>query len=61
MSNTEAAGRMALSAVELSEFDKQYRLRTTIKGQAAADFLVEFTESEDKGEKNAAQWNIHTD
>ena len=32
MSNPEAAGRMALWAIELSEFDVQYRLRTTVKG-----------------------------
>ena len=32
MSSREAAGRMALWAVELSEFDIQYRLRTAVKG-----------------------------
>ena len=32
MSSLEAAGRMALWAIELSEFDVQYRLRTAIKG-----------------------------
>ena len=32
MSNPEVAGRLALWAIELSEFDIQYRLRTTIKG-----------------------------
>ena len=32
MSSPEAAGRMALWAVELSEFDIQYRPRTAIKG-----------------------------
>ena len=52
---------MALWAVELSEFVIQYRLRTAIKGQAVADFIAEFAQSEDKGEENAAQWNIHTD
>ena len=30
-------------AIELSEFDIQYRPRTAIKGQAVADFIVEFT------------------
>ena len=52
---------MALWAVELSEFVIQYRLRTAIKGQVVADFIAEFAQSEDKGEENAAQWNIHTD
>ena len=32
MSNLEAAGRMALWAIELSEFDVQYHLRTPVKG-----------------------------
>ena len=32
MSSPEAAGWMALWAIELSEFDIRYRLRTTIKG-----------------------------
>ena len=57
----DVARRMALWAVELSEFVIQYCLRTAIKGQAMADFIAEFAQSEDKGEENAAQWNIHTD
>ena len=32
MNNPEVVGRMALWAVELSEFDIQYRPRTAIKG-----------------------------
>ena len=43
MSSPEAAGRMALWAIELSEFDVQYRPRTSIKGQVVADFIAEFT------------------
>ena len=38
MSSPEAAGRMALRAIELSEFDVQYRPRTAVKGQIVADF-----------------------
>ena len=61
MSSPEAAGWMALWAIELSEFDIQYHPRTAIKGQAVADFIAKFAQSEDKGEENAAQWNIHMD
>ena len=43
MNRLEAAGRMALWVVELSEFDIQYHSRTAIKGQVAADFITEFT------------------
>ena len=49
MSSPEAAGRMALWAIELSEFDIQYRPRTAVKGQIVADFIAEYTQSEDKG------------
>ena len=52
---------MLFRSVELSEFAIQYRLRTAIKGQAVADFIAKFAQSEDKGEENAAQWNIHMD
>ena len=46
MSSPEAAGRMALWAIELSKFDIQYRPRMAIKGQAVADFIAEFTPEE---------------
>ena len=47
MSSLEAARRMALWAVELSEFDIQYQSRTAIKGQVIAYFIVEFTLAKD--------------
>ena len=49
MSSPEVAGRMALWAIELNEFDVQYRPRTAIKGQIVADFIAEYTQPEDKG------------
>ena len=49
MSSPEAAGRMALWAIELNEFNVQYRPRTAIKGQVVADFIAEYTQPEDKG------------
>ena len=55
MSNLDAVGRLALWAIELSEFDIQYRPRTTIKGQVVADFIAEFTHDEDKGAKEFSQ------
>ena len=45
MSSPEVAGRMALWAIELSEFDIQYCPRTAMKGQAVVDFVVEYTQS----------------
>ena len=49
MSSPEAAKRMALWAIELSEFDVQYRPRTAVKGKIVADFIAEYTQSKDKG------------
>ena len=46
MSNLEAAEQMALWAIDLSEFDIQYRLHSAIKGQMVANFIVEFTDGE---------------
>ena len=47
----EATGRMMKWAVELGQFDLDYKPRTTIKGQALADFLLEF-------EDDAQEWAI---
>ena len=46
MSNSETTERVALWAIELSEFDIHYRPHTAIKGQVV---------------KEVPQWSIHTD
>ena len=51
MSSPEAAGRMALWAVELSEFDIRYRPRTAMKGQVVVNFIAEFTLGDGQGAK----------
>ena len=43
MNKPEAAGRMVQWAIELSQFNVEYRPRTAIKAQALADFIAEFT------------------
>ena len=55
MSSPEAAGRMALWAIELSEFDIQYRPRTAVKGQIVVDFIAEYTQPEGKGAEGHKQ------
>ena len=42
----ETSGRLIKWAIDLSEFDIRYKLRTTIKGQILADFIMEFTPAE---------------
>ena len=48
MSNPEFAGRMALWAIELSEFDIWYRPHMAIKGQVVANFIAESTKARGK-------------
>ena len=38
----EASGRMLKWAIELGQYDLEYVSRTAIKGQALADFILEF-------------------
>ena len=52
---------MALWAIELSEFDVQYRPQTAVKRQIVAEFIAEYTQSEDKGAEGHRLWSIHTD
>ena len=61
MSNPKTAGRMALWAIELSEFDIQYRPRMAIKAQVITDFIIEFTLVEGLGAEESPQWSIHMD
>ena len=56
MSSPEAAGWMALWAIELSEFDVQYCPCTAIKGQVIADFIIEFTNMDGQGAGKSPQW-----
>ncbi|KAL5545737.1 hypothetical protein UlMin_005424 [Ulmus minor] len=46
LQNPECSGRLAKWAIELSKFDIEYKPRTSIKGQAVADFISEFTRSD---------------
>ena len=44
--NPETLGRLMKWAIELSEFDIRYKLKTTIKGQVLAYFVMEFISGE---------------
>ena len=59
MHKPEAAERMIQWAIELSQFDVQYRPQTAIKAQALADFIAEFTTPEHE-ENQEELWTIHT-
>ncbi|XP_075666693.1 uncharacterized protein LOC142636372 [Castanea sativa] len=61
MSSPEATGRMALWAIELSEFDIRYQPWAAVKGQILADFVAEFTTTKDQGAKETPIWRVHID
>ena len=61
MSNPEAAKRMALWVIELSEFNIQYLLLFVMKGQVVTDFISKFTNMEGQGAEKYPQWSIHMD
>ena len=61
MSNPKAIRRMALWAIELSEFNVQYCSRIAVKGQVVIDFIMEFTNMEGQRVKEHPQWSIYTD
>ena len=62
MKKPKARGRMIRWAIKLSQFEIEYHLRTAIKAQALADFIVEFTIPDDEGTPNEIErWTIQTD
>ena len=52
MGRPDAIGRMVQWAIELSQFDVDYRPRTAIKAQALVDFVTEFTIAEQDPESD---------
>ncbi|XP_074378014.1 uncharacterized protein LOC141719534 [Apium graveolens] len=48
LTRPEASGRVVSWSIELGEYDLEYTLRTSIKSLALADFMVDYTFSEQK-------------
>ncbi|XP_022849947.1 uncharacterized protein LOC111372035 [Olea europaea var. sylvestris] len=57
----ETSGRLLKWAIELSEFDIEFRPRTAIKAQALADFIVELTTPPELPPGEQADWKIFVD
>jgi len=57
----DVAGQMVRWAVELSEFDVQYKPRGPIKGQVYADFVVELSLKATQVDGGDFQWVISVD
>ena len=59
MNKPEAARRMVQWAIELSQFDIEYHPRTAIKAQRLADFIDEFTLTDEENPNHEAErWII---
>ena len=61
LQKSDVAGRMVRWAVELSEFDVQYKPRGPIKGQVYADFVVELSSTNAHYEESDFQWVLSVD
>ncbi|XP_052207976.1 uncharacterized protein LOC127811830 [Diospyros lotus] len=59
----DTSGRLLKWAIELALLDLEYRPRTAIKGQALADFIVEFTGPAQVGEEasEGPSWELYVD
>ena len=61
----EVSGRLMKWAIELSEFDIRYKLKTAIKGQVLADFVMEFAPMElaepTRSEDDLPIWKLSID
>ena len=62
MNKPEAVRSMIQRVIELIQFDIEYHPRTTIKAQALADFITEFTILDEEVATNKVErWTIQTD
>jgi hypothetical protein len=62
MQKLDLFGILANWAIELGQFDLEFVLRNTIKGQALVDFLVDFTNLPEVEEPEMKQkWVIYVD
>ena len=52
---------MAKWAIKLSEYDIEYKPRTSSKVQVLADFVIELVPKEDSTKSNSQTWKLHVD
>jgi len=55
------SGLLAKWAIELSEYDIEYRTRTSLKAQVLADFVIELSLADLDGTNSNKKWLLHVD
>ena len=61
MNKLDATGRMVQWAVELSQFNIEYKPQMAIKAQVLVNFIDEYTMLEDSSTDVAESWTVQTD
>jgi hypothetical protein len=62
INNADATGCIAKWAIELAVFDIDYRPSNAIKSQALADFVADWTETQDQTTiPDQEHWTLHFD
>ena len=61
MNKIDAAGRLIQWAIELGQFDIEYRPRVAVKAQVLANFITEFTYPYKEEKLPLETWMVQTD
>ena len=61
MNKIDAVGCLVQWAIELGQFDIEYRPQVVIKAQVLADFIAEFTYPQEEEETQKKTWTVQID